>query len=79
MGFSPSALAGGALNALRRALAIALAMGEAFAAQSGLAELKKANLEGRVPEPNGRREFGRVAGGRGFGGAVSRLPMPPPS
>ncbi|MGV8954217.1 MAG: ATP-binding protein [Cypionkella sp.] len=40
----------GALAALRRGLAIALAMGETFAAQSGLAELKKANLEGRLPE-----------------------------
>ncbi len=46
------------LNAVRRALAIALAMGETFAAQSGLAELKKANLEGRVPEP----EAGGVRG-----------------
>ena len=35
-----------ALHALRRGLAIALAMGDSFAAQSGLAELKKANLEG---------------------------------
>jgi hypothetical protein len=39
-----------ALHALRRGLAIALAMAETFAAQSGLAELKKANLEGRVPD-----------------------------
>lgn len=38
------------LNTLRRALAIALAMGETLSAQSGLAELKKANLEGRLPE-----------------------------
>ncbi|MEZ5798287.1 MAG: ATP-binding protein [Paracoccaceae bacterium] len=45
------------LNALRRGLAIALAMGETFAAQSGLAELKRANLEGRVPEAK-RVEFG---------------------
>jgi energy-coupling factor transporter ATP-binding protein EcfA2 len=50
------------LNALRRALAIALAMGETFAAQSGLAELKKANLEGRVPEPK-RGEFGELLQG----------------
>ena len=48
-----------ALNALRRALAIALAMGETFAAQSGLAELKRANLEGRVPEAK-RAEFGEL-------------------
>lgn len=47
------------LNALRRSLAIALAMGETFSAQSGLAELKKANLEGRVPEPK-RAEFGEL-------------------
>jgi len=50
------------LNALRRALAIALAMGETFSAQSGLAELKKANLEGRVPEPK-RGEFGELLQG----------------
>ena len=50
------------LNALRRSLAIALAMGETFAAQSGLAELKKANLEGRVPEPR-RGEFGELLQG----------------
>ncbi|PTE14583.1 AAA family ATPase [Pseudogemmobacter blasticus] len=47
------------LTVLRRALAIALAMGETFAAQSGLAELKRANLEGRVPEPK-RAEFGEL-------------------
>jgi energy-coupling factor transporter ATP-binding protein EcfA2 len=45
-----------ALNALRRGLAIALALGEAVSAQSGLAELKKANLEGRLPEAR-RAEF----------------------
>ncbi|KAF0116821.1 MAG: AAA-type ATPase-domain-containing protein [Rhodobacteraceae bacterium] len=50
------------LNALRRGLAIALAMGETFSAQSGLAELKKANLEGRVPEPK-RGEFGELLQG----------------
>jgi len=42
-----------ALGALRRGIAIALALGDQVAAQSGLAELKKANLEGRLPE--GRR------------------------
>jgi energy-coupling factor transporter ATP-binding protein EcfA2 len=51
-----SPLQAAVLNALRRALAIALAMGETLAAQSGLAELKKANLEGRLPEPR-RAEF----------------------
>ena len=45
-----------ALGALRRGLAIALAMGEVFGAQSGLAELKKANLEGRLPDLR-RAEF----------------------
>jgi ATPase family associated with various cellular activities (AAA) len=37
------------LQALRRALAIALALGEAFSAATGLTELKKANLENRLP------------------------------
>jgi len=45
-----------ALQALRRGLAIALAMGEGFSAQSGLVELKKANLEGRLPDAR-RTEF----------------------
>jgi energy-coupling factor transporter ATP-binding protein EcfA2 len=45
-----------ALHALRRGVAIALAMGETFAAQSGLGELKKANLEGRLPEAS-RAQF----------------------
>ena len=44
------------LGALRRGLAIALALGETLAAQSGLAELKKANLEARLPEGK-RAEF----------------------
>ena len=38
------------LQSLRRALAIALAVGEAFSEGTGLVELKKANLEGRLPE-----------------------------
>ncbi len=37
------------LQALRRALAIALALGEASSAQTGLSELKRANLENRLP------------------------------
>ncbi len=45
-----------ALHAMRRGLAIALAMAETFAAQSGLAELKKANLEGRLADLK-RAEF----------------------
>jgi energy-coupling factor transporter ATP-binding protein EcfA2 len=36
-------------QALRRALAIALAVGQEFARQTPLVELKKANLEGRLP------------------------------
>ena len=51
-----SPLQSSALNALRRGLAIALALGETFAAQSGLGELKKANLEGRLPDLK-RAEF----------------------
>ncbi|WP_151719563.1 AAA family ATPase [Gemmobacter serpentinus] len=39
-----------ALGALRRALAIALAMGDTFAQGTALAELKRANLEARLPE-----------------------------
>ena len=45
-----SALQASVLAGLRRGVAVALAMGETFGAQSGLAELKKANLEGRLPE-----------------------------
>jgi energy-coupling factor transporter ATP-binding protein EcfA2 len=44
------------LHALRRGLAIALAMGETFAEGTGLVELKKANLEARLPEAR-RAEF----------------------
>ena len=36
-------------HALRRALSIALAMGEAYADQTSLTELKRINLEGRLP------------------------------
>ncbi|MFA7432168.1 MAG: ATP-binding protein [Gemmobacter sp.] len=46
-------------QALRRALAIALAMGETFDERTGLGELKKANLEGRLPDPR-RAEFGEL-------------------
>ena len=45
-----------AVGALRRGLAIAQAMGEVFGAQSGLVELKKANLEARLPDLR-RAEF----------------------
>ena len=51
-----SPLQASVLHALRRALSIALAMGETFAAQSALGELKKANLEGRLPDLK-RAEF----------------------
>jgi energy-coupling factor transporter ATP-binding protein EcfA2 len=69
------------LNALRRSLAIALAMGETFAAQSGLAELKKANKEGRVPDAR-RAEFGELLQGEAlvvlftFGNALAYLIAP---
>jgi energy-coupling factor transporter ATP-binding protein EcfA2 len=54
-----SPLQASALNALRRGLAVALALAETLSAQSGLAELKKANLEGRLPEPR-RAEFAEL-------------------
>lgn len=57
-----SPLQAAALNALRRGLAIALALGDAVSAQSGLAELKKANLEGRLPEGK-RGEFANLLAG----------------
>ncbi|SMX31866.1 AAA family ATPase [Actibacterium lipolyticum] len=38
-----------ALQSLRRSLAIGLAVGEGFGEQTGLAELKKANLSGHLP------------------------------
>jgi energy-coupling factor transporter ATP-binding protein EcfA2 len=50
MGDLVSPLQASALHALRRGLAIALAISETVAANSGLTELKKANLEGRLPE-----------------------------
>ena len=51
-----SPLQASVLHALRRGLAVALAMAEAVAQQSGLGELKKANLEGRLPDLK-RAEF----------------------
>lgn len=47
------------LQGLRRALAIALALGAQFSGQTGLAELKKANLEGRLP-PDRKAEFSEL-------------------
>ncbi|MFC2970350.1 AAA family ATPase [Acidimangrovimonas pyrenivorans] len=38
------------LQALRRGLAISMAMGEQFSDATGLTELKRANLEGRLPD-----------------------------
>ena len=38
------------LNALRRAIAIALALSETIAETNGLADLKRANLEGSLPQ-----------------------------
>jgi energy-coupling factor transporter ATP-binding protein EcfA2 len=45
----PSAVESTVLQVLRRAIAIALALGEGFSERTGLAELKKANLENRMP------------------------------
>jgi len=76
-----SPLQAAVLNAVRRSLAVALAMGETFAAQSGLAELKKANLEGRVPDAR-RAEFGELLQGEAlvvlftFGNALAYLIAP---
>ncbi|WP_299143715.1 ATP-binding protein [uncultured Tateyamaria sp.] len=44
-----SAVQATALNALRRAISIALAVGENYASVSGLGDLKRANLEGALP------------------------------
>jgi energy-coupling factor transporter ATP-binding protein EcfA2 len=54
-----SPLQAAVLGALRRGVAIALAMGGEFAAATGLAELKKANLEARLPEAR-RAEFSEL-------------------
>jgi energy-coupling factor transporter ATP-binding protein EcfA2 len=54
-----SPLQAGVANGLRRAVAIALAMGEAFAARTGLADLKRANLAGALA-PDKRAEFSEL-------------------
>ena len=54
-----SPLQASVLGGLRRALAIALAMGETFGDASGLVELKQANLEARLPDPR-RVEFAEL-------------------
>ncbi|MDO5642058.1 MAG: AAA family ATPase [Paracoccus sp. (in: a-proteobacteria)] len=55
----PSPAAATAARALRRALAIALAVVDEIAARSGAAELKRANLEGRLPAEK-RGEFAEL-------------------
>lgn len=55
----PTPAAAAVLQGLRRALAIALAIGAALSEVTGLVELKKANLEGRLPEPK-RAEFSEL-------------------
>ncbi|PTV96415.1 ATPase family protein associated with various cellular activities (AAA) [Rhodobacter aestuarii] len=50
---------------LRRALAISLAIGESFSEVTGLKELKKANLEGRLPQPR-RAEFSELLAAESF-------------
>ncbi len=54
-----SPLQASVLTILRRALAISLAMSEAFSEQTGLTELKKANLETRLPDAR-RAEFSEL-------------------
>ncbi len=54
-----SPLQANVLHALRRALAIALAVGEGFSGQTGLTELKKDNLEGALPVPK-KAEFAEL-------------------
>jgi hypothetical protein len=69
------------LQALRRALAVALALGETFVEATGLDELKKANLENRLPEPR-RAEFGELLAAEAlvvlhaFGNAAAFLVAP---
>ncbi len=57
-----SVLQAGVLQGLRRALAIALAVGEAYAGQTGLAALKRENLEGRLPKERAA-EFSELLAG----------------
>ncbi|MEO0521610.1 MAG: ATP-binding protein [Pseudomonadota bacterium] len=47
------------LNVLRRAISISLAVSENYADVSGLADLKRANLEGALP-PNRKTEFAEL-------------------
>ena len=69
------------LHGLRRAIAVALAAGEAFSEATGLVELKKENLEGRLPETR-KAEFGELLAAEAlavmytFGNATSFLLAP---
>lgn len=54
-----SPLQASVIHGLRRALAIALALGEAFSGMTGLAALKRANLEGSLGADR-RAEFGEL-------------------
>lgn len=63
----PSAIQATVLQNLRRALAIALATGEAFSEATGLAELKKENLAGRIAEAR-RVEFGELLAAEALAG-----------
>ncbi|MDQ2090494.1 AAA family ATPase [Marimonas arenosa] len=47
------------MNGLRRAIAIALAVAETYGDQTGLADLKRANLEGALP-PDRKNEFSEL-------------------
>ncbi len=47
------------LHGLRRAIAIALAMAEQYEERTGLADLKRANLEGRLP-PDRKSDFSEL-------------------
>ncbi len=55
----PSALQATVLQGLRRAIAIGLAVGEAFSEVTGLSELKKENLAGRISDAR-RAEFSEL-------------------
>ena len=63
------------LQALRRALAIALAVGEMFSGQTGLTELKKANLESRLPEAR-RSEFSELLAAEALAVYLAARPTP---
>ena len=69
------------LNVLRRSLSIALAVAENYADVSGLADLKRANLDGALPA-NRRTEFAELLAGEAlvtlfvFGSATAYLIAP---